>query len=58
MRNRWPILSLLCALASLLVPGIASASTTAGAGTRVLAFDLARIRRQDSDPFLTCPPPH
>lgn len=37
----WPILALLCVLASLLVPGIASASTAAGAETRVWAFDLA-----------------
>jgi hypothetical protein len=40
MRTRWPILMLLCALASLLVPGIASASTAAGAENRVWAFDL------------------
>lgn len=40
MRNRWPILVLLCVLASLLVPGIASASTAPGAETRVGAFDL------------------
>jgi len=41
MRSRWPILALLCVLASLLVPGIASASTVVGAETRVWAFDLA-----------------
>lgn len=40
MRSRWPILMLLCVLASLLVPGVASASTIAGAETRVWAFDL------------------
>ena len=41
MRSHWPILAILCVLASLLVPGIASASTAAGAATRVWAFDLA-----------------
>jgi len=41
MRNRWPILALLCVLASLLVPGIASAHATSSAGNRVWAFDLA-----------------
>jgi hypothetical protein len=40
MRSRWPILALLCVLASLLVPGIASASTASVAETRVWAFDL------------------
>jgi hypothetical protein len=40
MRNPWPILVLLCVLASLLVPGIASASTASGAETRVGVFDL------------------
>lgn len=40
MGSRWPILTLLCALASLLVPGIASASTAAGAEAHVWAFDL------------------
>jgi hypothetical protein len=40
MRSHWPILMLLCVLASLLVPGIASASTASGAETRVWAFNL------------------
>jgi len=40
MRNRWPILALLCVLASLLVPGIASAHSAAGAENRGWAFDL------------------
>ena len=40
MRSRWPILALLCVLASLLVPGIASAHTAVGAENRVWAFDL------------------
>lgn len=40
MRSRWPILMLLCLMASLLVSGIASASTVSGAETRVRAFDL------------------
>jgi len=41
MRSRWPILVLLCVLASLLVPGIASAHAAEGAETRVGAFDFA-----------------
>ena len=41
MRNRWPILALLCVLASLLVPGTASAHSATGAENRVWAFDLA-----------------
>ena len=41
MRNRWPIFALLCVLASLLVPGIASAHSAAGAENRVWGFDLA-----------------
>lgn len=41
IRNRCPLLAILFALASLLVPGIASASTTVGAETRVGASDLA-----------------
>ncbi len=41
MRNRWPILALLCVLASLLVPGMASAHSASGAENRVWAFDLA-----------------
>lgn len=40
MRSRWPLLAILCVLASLLAPGIASASTAPGAETRVWAFDL------------------
>ncbi|HHK42403.1 MAG TPA: DUF4258 domain-containing protein [Planctomycetaceae bacterium] len=40
MRSRWPILALLCVLASLLVPGIASAHSAVGAENRVWAFDL------------------
>jgi len=41
MRNRWPILALLCVLASLLAGGIASAHSATGAENRVWAFDLA-----------------
>ncbi len=41
MRSRWPILALLCVLASLLVPGTASAHSVAGAENRVWAFNLA-----------------
>jgi len=41
MRSRWPLLAILCVLASLLVPGTASASSAADAETRVGAFDLA-----------------
>ena len=40
LHNRWPILAIVCVLASLLVPGIASASTAAGPETRVWAFEL------------------
>jgi hypothetical protein len=40
MRTRRPLLAILCALASLLVPGTASASSAAGAETRVGVFDL------------------
>ena len=40
MRTRFPILALLCLLASLLVPGIASAHSATGAENRVWAFDL------------------
>ena len=53
MRNRWPILMLLCVLASLLVPGIASASTAAGAETRVWAFDFAGHARVGVERSLT-----
>lgn len=38
--SRGPLRASLCLLASLLVPGIASASTGSGAETRVWAFDL------------------
>jgi len=41
IRNRCLLLAILFALASLLVPGIASAGTTVGAETRVGASDLA-----------------
>ena len=41
MKSRWPILALLCVLASLLVPGTASAHSAAGAENRVWASDLA-----------------
>ena len=41
MRNRWPILALLCVLASLLAGGIASAHAASGAENRVWGFDLA-----------------
>ncbi|MEW6744303.1 MAG: hypothetical protein AB1486_16235 [Planctomycetota bacterium] len=40
MRSHWPFLAILCLLASLLVPGTASASTAAGAETRVGASDF------------------
>jgi hypothetical protein len=40
MRSRWPLLTILCTLASLLVPGIASAESATGAETRVGVFDL------------------
>lgn len=62
MRTRWPILALLCVLASLPVPGIASASTAAEAETRVPAFDLADQacvgieRSLTLDPHLGCAP--
>lgn len=39
--RRWYVLAILCCLSSLLVPGIRSASTAAGAETRVWAFDPA-----------------
>ena len=41
MKPRWPLLAILCALASMLFPGIASAHGAAGAENRVWAFDLA-----------------
>lgn len=53
MRTRGPILMLLCVLASLLVPGIASASTAAGAETRVWAFDLQDQVRVGGERSLT-----
>ena len=53
MRSRWPILAILCFLASLLVPGIASASTAASAETRVWAFDLGDQVRVGLDRSLT-----
>ena len=40
MGTRQPFLAITCLLASLLLPGIASASTAAGAETRVGAFDF------------------
>ena len=40
MRTFWPVLAILCLLASLLVPGIASASAVSSAENRVWAFDL------------------
>lgn len=40
MRSRWPLLAILCLLATLLAPRIASASATSGAESRVWAFDL------------------
>ena len=53
MRIRWFILVILCFLASLLVPGIASTSTAAGAETRVWAFDLADQLRVGVEHSLT-----
>ncbi len=53
MRNRWPILALLCVLASLLVPGIASASAGSSAENRVWAFDLAEQVHVDGAAALT-----
>ena len=41
MRSRWPILALLCVLASLALAGIASAHAAGSAENRVWAFDLA-----------------
>ena len=38
MRNRWSILELLCALASLLLPATASANPSSGAENRVWVF--------------------
>ena len=40
MRNRWPILALLCALVNLLVPSTASANSSTGAENRVWDFSL------------------
>lgn len=53
MRSRWPLLAIFCALASLLVLGIASASTAAGAETRVWAFDVADQARVGVERSLT-----
>ena len=53
MRSRWPIVMLLCVLASLLVPGIASASMASGAETRVWAFDLQDQVRVGGERSLT-----
>jgi len=39
-RSAWVLLAIVCFLASLLVPGIASAHSAAGAENRVWAFDL------------------
>jgi len=50
---RWPVLMLLCILASLLVPGIASATTAAGAETRDGVFDLAEQVRVGVEASLT-----
>ena len=41
VRRRWPLLAILCFLASLLVPGIASAHSAVGAENRVWDFGLA-----------------
>lgn len=38
MRSRWPILALLCVLASLLVPGTASANSSSGVEIRFWTF--------------------
>ena len=40
MRNRWPILALLCALASLLAGSVASANSSPGTENRVWAFGV------------------
>jgi hypothetical protein len=53
MRSCCALLAILCLLASLLVPGIASASTAAGAETRVWAFDLADQVRVEVERSLT-----
>jgi len=53
MRRRRAILMLLCVLASLLVPGIASASTAAGAETRVWASNFADQGRIGGSATLT-----
>lgn len=51
---RWPpILAILCLLAGLLVPRIASTSTAAGAETRVWAFHLAEQVRVGVERSLT-----
>ncbi len=53
MRDRWPLLALLCALASLLVPDIAPANVAAGVETRVWAFDHAEQVRAETEGALT-----
>jgi hypothetical protein len=54
--GRWPFLAILCALASLLVPGIASAGTAAGAETRIGVFDLSEQVRIRGSASLTFAP--
>lgn len=53
MRSRWRILMLLCLVASMLIPGIASASTAAGAETRAWAFGFAEHARAGVERSLT-----
>ena len=53
MRNRWPILALLCVLASLLVPGIASANSSPGAENRVWDFSAQEQTRAGGASALT-----
>jgi hypothetical protein len=53
MRSCWPILAILCVLESLLVPGIASASTAPGSETRVGAFGFAEQVRIGGSASLT-----
>ena len=47
------LMAVLCVLASLLVPGIASASTAPGAETRVWAFDRQNQVGAEVEPSLT-----
>jgi len=51
--RRWVLMVILCVLASLLVSGIASASTAASAETRVGAFDLQNQIRIEGAAALT-----